>query len=153
MRPDSGGEGQPTNLTMTSTATIYRETLKTEQRAAHTGKLFGVRFLNVESFAFDTAASLSPDYDGGYWQFHILSNSGFYMAPETDRRFRVACDNGFEGELSADAFGITVCMYAYSLLSFSADLEFAATCAGQYYALRAYAAEHEEASAIFRACD
>jgi len=152
VRPDFG-ERANHPLTMTSTATIYRETLKTDERATHTGKLFGVRFLNVESFAFDTAASLSTDYDGGYWQFYALSNGGFYMAPDIDLPFRVACDNGFEGALSADAFGITVCLYAYSLLSFSADLTFAATCAGQYYALRSFAAEHEECTAILRACD
>jgi hypothetical protein len=29
---------------------------------------------------FDTASQLSPDYNGGYWEFYNLSNGGFYIA-------------------------------------------------------------------------
>ena len=41
------------------------------------------------------------------------------MAPNEDRIFHVKCQNMYEGDLSADALGITSCLYAYSHLSFS----------------------------------
>ena len=42
------------------------------------------------------------------------------MAPHVDTAFTVCCENGFEGKLSPDAFGITVCLFAYSQPSFGA---------------------------------
>ncbi|MBL0422381.1 antirestriction protein [Ramlibacter sp. AW1] len=137
-----------------STCPIYREQLQESERGPHTSKLFGIRFpLMVEPFAFDNAAALSEDYDGGHWEFFILSNGGFYMVPTGRESFHVVCANGYEGDLSADAFGIASCLYAYSLLSFAIDEEVASTCARQYHWLRDYAAQHPEAAAIWRATD
>ena len=64
------------------------------------------------------ASRLSEDYGGGYWLFYTLDNGGFYMAPDSDGKFQVISPNGWEGFMSADAFGITVCLFAYSNLSF-----------------------------------
>src|SRR4051812_4777150 len=75
--------------------------LSDNDRIGHTATLFGSRFLFVESYAFDTASSLSADYTGGLWDFYTLSNGGFYMVPADSTTFRVCCDNGFEGDLSA----------------------------------------------------
>ena len=50
------------------------------------------------------------------------------MAPAGDRRFHVICDNNFEGELSADALGITALSYCYSHLSFASPDAFADIC-------------------------
>jgi len=123
------------------------------QRAAHVAKLFGARFIYVESFVFDTASSLSPDYSGGHWSFTGLCNGGFYLAPTEPKQFRVICANGFEGDLSADAFGITCSLYAYSLLSFSADEAFGQVCGVHFHKLREYMLDHKEAAAILRAID
>ena len=83
-----------------------------------------------------------------------LSNGGFYMAPQTDSPFHVSCMNGYVGTLSADAFGITVCLYAgYNHLSFSDDQAFAETCAEQYHLLREYMFEHLDVEGILRAID
>jgi hypothetical protein len=106
------------------------------ERAEQAGKNFGVRFLWIESFVFDTAGSLSREYDGGLWDFYTLSNVGFYMAPRGRGTYRVACGNGFDGELSSDAFGVTCCLYAYSLLSFSSDDAFAEVYAENFHRLR-----------------
>lgn len=81
-----------------------------------------------------------------------LENGGFYMAPDEDT-FRVSCPNGFEGTMSGDAFGIVVCLYAYSELSFSSVPELAEACAEQYHLLREYIFEHSEATAILGAID
>jgi len=124
-----------------------------EDRVTHTVTLFGYHFtLHLEPLIYTTADSLSSDYKGGYWNFYALSNGAFYLAPAGYTVFHVRCENGFEGELSADAYGITACMYAYSRLSFSGML-IADMCAGQYHRLREYTLEHSEAGAILGAVD
>jgi hypothetical protein len=103
--------------------------------------------------AVQTASTLTTsDYTGGYWDFFTLSNGGFYMSPSSDRVFRVACDNMFEGDLSADALGITTCLYTYSHLSVS-NGRFARVSACRYHRLREYMFEHPEALVILGATD
>lgn len=112
---------------------------------------FGQRLLIFEGTVYDFMRRFAADYDGGYWQFYELSNGGFYMAPD-GRPFRFSIDtNGYEGEMSADAAGITVCLFACSHLSFrySEDNVFG----DHFHFLREFAAEHAEASAIFAAID
>ena len=70
-----------------------------------------------------------------------------------DRLYAVCCINGYEGKMSADALGITACLYAYSHLSFSGNAAFAEVCAEHYHSLRAFMLEHAEASAILSAID
>ena len=125
-----------------------------QQRLAITEKLFGMWFpLRLELFVFSFAERLSKDYTGGYWEFYKLSNGGFYMAPTGDRRYHLICENRFEGDLSADAFGITACIYSYSNLSFSGPDAFADICNDQYHWLREYMMEHTEVEAILGATD
>lgn len=127
--------------------------LNDKQRINLPAKLFGIHFpLRVEPFLYDLARSLSPDYRGGYWHMYQLDNGGFYMAPNS-KPLRVSCPNGFEGTLSGDAFGITVCLYTYSELSFSDVTGLAETCAEQYHRLRLYMLEHGEKEAILAAID
>ena len=122
-------------------------------RMQHTGTLFGLHFpLRLEPTIYDMAGRLALEYRGGYWLFHSLSNGGFYMAPRGDTIFAVSCENGFEGNLSADALGIAACLYAYSHLSFREDA-LAAICADHYHHLRDFAMTHREARAILRATD
>ena len=133
---------------------IYHELLGDPQRIFHTAALFGISFsMRLEPAVFTIAGQLSQDYTGGLWHFFALSNGGFYMAPQSERRFRVISENGFEGEVSADALGITACLYAYSQLSFTGDGAFQKTCADQFHLLRACALDHAEAGAIFAAID
>ena len=54
--------------------------------------------------------------------------------------------------MSADALGITACLYAYSHLSFAQN-SFGELCAQHYHWLREYALDHSEAGAIFAAID
>jgi len=95
---------------------------------------------------------MTEDYEGGYWEFFTLSNGGFYMAPGSDTRFDVSCDNQYRGELSADALGITACLYAYSNLSFE-NGRFARVCACHYHRLREFMFEHPEVREILGATD
>ena len=137
-----------------SQATITRKLVSNNQRIKHTADLFGIRFpLNIEPAVYSVTGNIAHKYDGAYWEFYTLSNGGFYMAPSTDNIYKVSCDNGYEGKLSADALGITACLYTYSHLSFSNNTAFAEICANHYHWLRAYMLEHKEASAILSAID
>lgn len=136
------------------TTTITRERLVDNQRTSITAGLFGVHFpLLVEPLVYALTESMSREYRGGYWQFYRLSNGGFYMAPDSERYFPVACQNGYEGILSADALGITACLYAYSHLSFLDNPTLAEACAEQYHLLREYMLEQTEAEGILGAID
>lgn len=122
-------------------------------RVKVTSDLFGIDFpLRLEPCIFGLARQLSTDYQGGYWEFYRLSNSGFYMTPEHDKPFEVMAENGFSGQLSPEAFGIVVCLYAYSGLSFGED-PLAEACTEQYHLLREFAIDHNEARSIVAATD
>ena len=130
---------------------------------AYVDKLFGISYvLKLEPIVFRFAEQLAAEYKGGYWQFFALSNGGFYMSPRTNSIFDVACDNGFEGKLSADALGIVACLYSYSNLSFGDTSSgvpntgvgaFAGACADHYHLLREYMFVHAEVRNILRAID
>lgn len=136
-----------------TTASISCVRIAEQERINHTATLFGLNFpLKLEPFVYFMADTICEDYQGGYWEFYTLSNGGFFMAPAADTLFHVSCENGFEGTLSADAFGIVCCLYAYSHLSFG-DGEFAQTCAEHYHLLREHMYGHPEVGAILRAID
>lgn len=138
---------------MTDIQPITFQLIAENQRVNHTAALFGLGFpLKLEPFVYFMADTMCEDYNGGYWDFYTLSNGGFYMAPHTDKPFRVSCENGFEGDLSAGAFGIVCCLYAYSHLSFG-EGEFAQVCAEHYHLLREFMYQHPEVEAILRAID
>ena len=131
------------------TATLVPE----DSRLDHTAKIFGLHFpLAIEPAIYLFADRLSPEYRGGYWHFYELSNGGFYMAPD-DKSFDVASENGWDGRMSADAFGICCCLYAYSHLSFSSNEELVELCVRHYHLLREYMFEHNEVKEILRAVD
>ena len=75
------------------------------------------------------------------------------MAPSDDRHLpRDLSRTMFEGDLSADALGITSCLYAYSHLSFT-DGDFAGSMLDHYHRLRAFMVEHPEVREILGATD
>ena len=138
---------------MTDQHIISSTVVPESNRVKLTSNLFGLTFpLRLEPCIFGIAGRLSSDYRGGYWQFYVLSNGGFYMAPNRDKPFEVSADNGFEGTLSPDAFGIVICLYAYSGLSFGGD-DFAEVCAEHYHLLREFALDHPEVGSIMAATD
>ena len=133
--------------------TIFSTRLTGKERAATTSSLFGVRFIWIASFAFDTAGGLCDDYDDGYWHYNALSNGSFYMSPAQAGGFHVVSANGFKGDMSADAFGIACCLTAYSLLSGSPDEGWAKQCAEHYHLLLAYVTERPELRNVLLAID
>lgn len=134
--------------------TITRQLVPDNQRMEITAKLFGISFpKRIEPFVFAMAEEIGHEYRGGLWQFYSLSNGGFYMAPDFDTEFTVSCESGFSGSMTADALGITACLYAYSHLSFSDNQELAEICAQQFHWLRDYMLEHPEVQVILGAID
>lgn len=71
--------------------------------------LFGRDYLNGELNVYAYARQYLPGYDGGEWHFYTLHVGGGYMAPAGEGRCKVCnSDNGYVGEMSADAAGIFV---------------------------------------------
>ncbi|SEQ45740.1 antirestriction protein [Nitrosomonas ureae] len=133
---------------------ITRRQVADNQRINHTANIFGVQFpLRIEPAVYSFTEMMAAEYNGGYWDFYALSNCGFYMTPDLNKTFQVSCENGFEGKLSGDALGVTVCLYTYSHFSFSDNQKLAEVCARQYHWLRDFMLEHEEVRCILGAVD
>lgn len=131
------------------TATLVPESSRMDVADNH----FGIRFpLTVEPTIFQFATQLASAYSGGYWHFYTIDNGGFFMAPRLDEVFQIIADNGYEGTMSAEALGITACMYAFSNLSFG-EGTFGEKCAKHYRRLYEFAIQHAEAGAIRAAID
>lgn len=133
---------------------IHRDLLTDDRRIDLPAKLFGAVAcpFKVEPTIFHMAALLAADYRGGFWDMFQLSNGGWYMSPAQNTLFVVSSMNGFSGSMTADALGITACMFAFSHLSFGGDA-LAEACAEQYQLLREFSLDHPEAGAIMAACD
>lgn len=138
---------------MNTSTHITCQLVPDDQRVSMTETLFGINFpMQLEPFIYFMADMICEDYDGGYWNFYMLSNGSFYMALHSASTFHVSCENGYQGELSAEAFGIVCTLYAYSHLSFGKG-QFAETCADHFHRLREFMLGHVEAGAILRAID
>jgi hypothetical protein len=132
---------------------VTRKLVPEDQRLDVVERLFGMAFpLQLEPVVYGITDRMAQEYTGGYWDFFALSNGGFYMAPSEDSVFHVKCQNMYEGNLSADALGITACLYAYSNLSFSLS-DIAREYARHYHLLREYMVEHPEVREILGATD
>ena len=139
--------------TQASLLPVIRELVPEDQRMDVVEGLFGMAFpLQLEPVVYGITDRMAEEYTGGYWDFWTLSNGGFYMAPGTDESFDVSCQNQCRGVLSADALGITSCLYAYSNLSFSLS-DIAREYARHYHLLREYSMGHAEVRQILGATD
>jgi len=126
-----------------------------KERTNTTARLFGPYYpMRVEPMVFSLADQLSNDYSGGYWGFYTLNDGqGFFLCPDTDQQFTLQCPNGYTGKVSGEAYGIIVCLYSFSYLSFDTEHPYGQLSARMYHQLREFALDHNEAAAIFRAID
>lgn len=103
--------------------------------------LFGIDWpLLVEPTIYSFADQLCPAYNGGNWFFITLSNNGFFAYPDIESPLKIDSPNGWSGEMSEVAFGISATLFAYSNLSFRGD-DLAAVCAEHYHLLREFVLE------------
>jgi Antirestriction protein len=135
----------------TTSQKIEAREIPNDERLEALPRHFGRHMLTVEHAVYAFMRELSNKYTGGYWNYLELSNGGFYMAPTHEAPFNVCVDtNGFEGQMSADAAGITACLFALSHLSFRIPQE---SIARHFHLLRDFALDHAEASEILAAID
>ena len=114
-------------------------------------RYLGRHYLTGESYVYDWAARLDRSYQGGLWLFFTLSNGGFYMAPAEASRVHVHWHmNGYSDMMGADAFGITVTLFALCHL---AEKTLDDAIIERYHQLRQFATQHVEAANILRAID
>lgn len=114
-------------------------------------RYLGRHFLTGESYVYDWAGRLCAAYRGGLWNFFTLSNGGFYMAPAALGHVAVRWHmNGYSDLMGADAFGITVTLFALCHL---AEKTHDDTIIDRYHQLREFASQHVEAANILRAID
>jgi hypothetical protein len=118
-----------------------------EKRLDFLPRHLGTLCVRIETLIFSILDQASPDYAGGFWEFFELSNGGFYIAPQTQRRLRMKWDdNYFEREMSAGAAGIAVTLFVLSTMSLNLNSQ---RLAEKFHLLRDFASDHPEASAIF----
>lgn len=115
-------------------------------------KHLGIQNLMVGQNMFPAyLEKLSKDYKGGYWEFYELSNGGWYTAPKGDQRYKISQpSNYYEGEMSADAAGITASLYTLSHLANTTEED---ALINAYHLLRDFAIEHAEGQEILSAID
>lgn len=135
---------------MTSRTRIEARPVPERARMSALPKHFGRYMLIVEHCIYDFMAQFARGYSGGYWRMFELSNGGFYMSPPEETYELRIDSNGFRGRMSADAAGITVCLFAFSHLSFDYATDIFPR---HFHRLREHALDHPEASVIFEAID
>lgn len=140
-------------MTNPITQTITMTVVPNSKRPAFLPEKTGAAYLAFETALYGMADNLSRDYEGGYWEFCELSNGGFYCYPATEKDFGCDSLNGFECRKSADAFGITATLFALNCAMDGQSGSTLEKLVDGYYRLRDYAAEHEEATQIFRMID
>ena len=139
------------NQLMTEARKVEAYPVSEHARMGTLPRHFGRHMMIVEGRIYDLMGEYCADYSGGFWQFYELSNGGFYMGPTKDRVRLSIPSNGYAGEMSADAAGITVCLFAFSLLSF--EFQQAEVFARHFHWLRDFALGHAESAQIFAAID
>ena len=131
---------------------IIATTVPEAKRLAFLPRHFDRQMMAFEQSLFTHMSQLSADYLGGYWDFYDLSNGGCYLAPSAPTTYHIrVAGNSFDGNLSADAAGITATLFALNALSFRFPrLE---RFTERFYQLRDFACEHAERRLILAAID
>jgi Antirestriction protein len=132
-------------------SSITARVVPDDERMQTLPRHFGRHMVTFENAVYYFMRKLCSQYGGGYWRFYDLSNCGFYMAPAVEGPILLSVEgNGFDGEMTADAAGVTVCLFAYSHLSFQQAGE---VFAQHFHRLSDFALEHAEVGVIYSAID
>ncbi|CNJ34878.1 antirestriction protein [Yersinia mollaretii] len=106
--------------------------------------------LTFTHLCYGHARRFSQDYNGDFWRWYTQSDGGFFICPQVEKTYRIeVCSNYYRGEMSAQALGITVSLYALCILAESGHEFFIES----YYRLRDFAVQHHEWTAISGAID
>ena len=89
--------------------TVTARAMPRESRTRLLAALFGQHFITVENLVYLNMVRVCPHYQGGEWNFYLLSNGGFYMAPlAVPDWFVVYASKEYQGALSSNAVGMLV---------------------------------------------
>lgn len=88
------------------------------ERLSFLPRHLGARRLLGEAHVYACLEFLCGEFHAGEWDFHALSNGGFYMAPQTGQGLRlVSSRDDSDGSISADSAGIIATIMALNRLA------------------------------------
>ncbi len=130
---------------------ITKTLVKDNKRLDFLPHFVGDNFLRYEQMIYGGMDRFCKEYNGGYWQYYTLSNGGFLMVLDENKRFSVEClTNYYDGNMSAEAVSIGVNLYVQNVFAWEVNAE---RFSEAFYCLRDYAAQHDEAREIFAFID
>lgn len=114
----------------------------------------GVAF---EPVLYRKMSEICPDYTGGRWSYHVLSNGAWYMAPDEDGTYELTNWEGKRYPMSKDGAGLAVTQYLVNHLSWyylekGHNLARYAAIA-HFEALQEYRRQHPDGEAIYWVLD
>jgi len=133
------------------TDSIQKTLCPDDERMDFLPRFTGKHFLRYEQLVYAGMNKFCADYSGGFWNYYTLSNGGFFMALDDDRRFAVECHgNYYAGEMSVEAASIGVNLYVQNAFAWEVDAE---RFSRAFHQLRDFAAEHPEGREIMAFID
>lgn len=133
----------------TETETITRSRVADQSRAQALPHYFGPQYLAYEMAVYAYMDRAAPeDYNGGYWEFVVLSNGGFYMSWDSkkDQVHLSEWGNQREADLSPEAASLAANLFVCSNLAFQyPENRFLSE---NYYHLLEYLSQRPDASGV-----
>ncbi|WP_217550203.1 antirestriction protein [Pantoea sp. GbtcB22] len=129
------------------------------QRPAFFNLYFSSHVRQAKGMLINWFRNHCPEYQSCFFEYFTTDNGGCFVVPSYEGKQRVAIPSNFyRGEMTAEAAGITAMLFtlnhvAWHLWVKNASDPFIDVLNERAEALKAYAAAHEEGSAIFRAID
>lgn len=131
---------------------IIAETVANKDRLNFLPTFLPGLFLIFENTVYSFASSYSDDYKGGLWEFVTLSNGGMFIHPKSEVAFKVHYwGNHYQGTMTPEAFGIGLCLHAFSHMSFAHEGN--PVSPERFTQLYDFAAGHAEAGEILSFID
>lgn len=132
------------------------------RRLATLPRFFGPRmFGQAEGTIFNIASEMVRNYRGAYWHYYTRNSDALILVPslgEPEDLFTIVTpEEGTEYRMHADAIGISVCLFAYSRLSFWCDRHGVSQdtqrFADLYHAVKDVACDHPQNQLILQLID
>jgi hypothetical protein len=113
------------------------------------GDQSGLGVLSIDKWFRKIVGAAPSEFD-----YYELSNGGYFVAHK-GKSVQTEAPNDFAADMSCEAAGLVVCLYAYSHLAYEVGPQggWADHLTNQYFALRCYAVDHPESALILASVD
>lgn len=113
------------------------------------GDQSGLGVLSIDKWFRKIVGHAPSDFN-----YYELSNGGYFVAPKGEA-IQTEAPNDFAADMSCEAAGLVVCLYAYSHLAYEIGPQggWHEHLTNQYLALRCYAVDHPESALILASVD